>query len=91
MILTDHEAPNVTCPASQTVHTIPSQAFATVFYTDPQVSDNSGENVCAWCDIESGSQFWIGETDVICKAMDLSGNQAICSFTVKVEGNEPLL
>ena len=83
----DHEAPLFACPANQTVNTEPNQAHATVVWTDPQVTDNSNETTTISCDIESGSSFGIGETEVICQAVDLAGNQATCTFTVKIEGN----
>ena len=82
---TDHEAPVITCPSNQTV-TCPSQENVTVVYTAPQVTDNSGENPSITCDVESGSTFKVGETTVICQAVDGVGNQAACSFTVIVVG-----
>ena len=33
----------ITCPVNQTFNTQPSKAYATVVWTDPQVTDNSGE------------------------------------------------
>ena len=83
----DQEAPVVTCPTNSTVNTDPSKAYATVVYTDPQVNDNSGQIPTITCDVESGSHFGIGETEVICQAVDSTGNQATCTFTVTVEGN----
>ena len=86
MIFTDHEAPVIACPTNRTVNTEPSQAHAAVTWTDPQVTDNSGETFTLTCDVESGSQFEIGETEVICQAVDPTGNQAACMFTVKIQG-----
>ena len=77
----------ITCPVNQTVNTQPSQAYASVVWTDPQVTDNSGQIPTITCDAESGSQFGIGENKVICQAVDPTGNQATCTFTVKIEGN----
>ena len=76
----------IACPTNQTVNTDPSQAYATVVWTDPQVTDNSGQISTIICDIKSGSQFRIGETEVICQAVDSTGNQENCTFTVKVKG-----
>ena len=75
----------ITCPANQTV-TRPCQENITVVYTAPQVTDNSGESPSIACDFESGSNFEIGETTVICQAVDAGGNLGFCSFTVIVIG-----
>ena len=83
----DPEAPVVSCPANQTVNTEPSQAYARVSWTDPQVTDNSGQISTITCDAESESQFGIGETEVTCQVVDPTGNQATCTFTVNVKGN----
>ena len=87
MTCTDNEPPVVDCPINQALSTDPSQAHAAVIWTDPQVTDNSDETPTISCNIESGSHFGIGETEVICQAVDLAGNQATCTFTVKIEGN----
>ena len=77
----------ITCPVNQTVNTQPSQAYATVVWIDPQATDNSGQNLTITCDADSGNDFKIGETEVTCDAVDPTGNQATCTFTVKIEGN----
>ena len=56
-------------------------------WNKPQVTDNSGQIPTITCDADSGSQFRIGEKEVTCQAVDPTGNQATCSFTVKIEGN----
>ena len=71
----------IICPDNQ------SQANAIVVWTDPEVADNSGQIHTITCDAESGNQFGIGETEVTCQAVDPTGNQATCMFTVKIEGN----
>ena len=81
----------VICPADQTVHTDLGQAYATLFYTDPLVTDNADEPPVITCDVESGSQIGIGESEVICQAVDLTGNRGSCSFTVLVTGRYRLL
>ena len=52
---------------------------------DPFASDNSG-NVSVTCYIRSEAEFTIGQTPVICKAVDGSGNKAHCSVKVIVIG-----
>ena len=86
----DQEAPLISCPTNRTVNTDPSQAYATVVYTDPQVNETSGQIPTITCDVESGSHFRIGKTNVTCQAVDIFGNQETCTFTVTVEGNDNL-
>ena len=90
ILFTDKEAPVIECPANQTVKTEPNQAHASVFWTAPQVTDNSQQIaiITVTCGNESGSQFEIGKTEISCQAVDAAGNQATCTFAVKVEGNE---
>ena len=57
-------------------------------WTDPQVTDNSGLNPKVICSVDSGSQFGIGLTEVVCKALDATGNQATCAFTVEIKGEK---
>ena len=87
MTFADLEAPMIVCPVNQTVNTEPGQAYSTVVWTDPQVTDNSKQIPTITCDADSGSDFKIGENEVTCQAVDPTGNQATCSFTVKIEGN----
>ena len=59
---------------------------AMVVWTDPVSDDNSELSTTVTCNEENGSHFEIGETEVICKAVDEAGNLATCSFTVDVIG-----
>ena len=83
---TDNEVPTVTCPTNQTTETDLNQSTAVVVWTTPVVIDNSKLIPKVTCDKENGSHFEIGETEVICQALDLAGNQAMCSFIVDVAG-----
>ena len=60
---------------------------AMVVWTDLISIDNSELTPTVTCDAESGSHFDIGETEVMCQAVDQAGNLATCSFTVDVKGN----
>ena len=82
----DHEAPVITCPVNQSVHSEFDQSYGTVTWTGATANDNSGQQTTVTCSEESGGHFNIGQTEVICKVWDLSGNQAMCSFTVNVTG-----
>ena len=85
--LIDNEDPVIhSCPANQTINTVPSQSTAIAVWTDLQATDNSGIKTTITCDLESGNQVHIGQTEVVCEARDPSGNQAICTFVIEVIG-----
>ena len=74
------------CPNNQSRETILGQSGAAATWAFPEASDNSGNPPTITCSVESGSQFGIGENDVVCDALDASGNQTTCKFYVKIEG-----
>ena len=59
-----------------------------VTWSDLQATDNSGQSPTVTCSTGSGSYFEIGITEVTCQAVDPYGNQAMCLFIVKIEGDE---
>ena len=81
----DSESPKVICHEDLSVQTDEGKPTAMVIWNDPFVSDNSG-NVSVTCNPQSGAEFTIGHTTVICKAVDGSKNEAACSFQVNVTG-----
>ena len=83
---TDNEVPTVICPTNQTTETDLNRFTAVVVWTTPVAIDNSKLIPEVTCDKENGSQFAIGETEVMCQARDRAGNQATCSFIVDVAG-----
>ena len=87
LLFSDGEAPIIACPDNQTNLTVFGQSTAAVVWTEPEASDNSGQRPYISCSRVSGSQFEIGQTQVICKANDGFGNWANCTFTVEVKGN----
>ena len=82
----DKEAPILICPTNQTFETDSGQPTAVVVWTDVKATDNSGENLIVTCNSDSGSQFEIGLTEIVCEAWDLNRNHAMCTFTVYVKG-----
>ena len=84
----DCEAPTCICPANQTLQTPLNQSTALAVWDGPECSDNSGSSLTLTCSIESGKQFRIGKTGVVCDAIDYSGNNATCAFTIDVTGKE---
>ncbi|XP_072017472.1 hyalin-like [Amphiura filiformis] len=89
----DEEPPMMTiCPADYDIVTDPSQSTATFLYHIPTATDNSGETITVVCVPSSGSEFAIGETNVLCEARDSSGNSVTCDFQVDVKDvEEPMI
>ena len=73
-------------PSTQNANTDDSLPTATVLWTPPTASDNSGEAVTLTSDYSPGDAFLIGATTVTFTATDTSGNIATSSFTVVVTG-----
>ena len=85
--LTDAEVPVISSiPSNQTVNTDASSPNATVSWTPPTASDNSGEAVTLTSDYGSGDIFPIGTTTVTLTAIDSYGNTATSTFSVVVTG-----
>ena len=83
---TDNEAPAVNCPSNQTIITDLNTSTAVVVWSAPGANDNSELTPTVTCNAENGTQFQIGETEVLCQALDQAGNRATCSFIVDVVG-----
>ena len=82
----DSEAPTVICIDAQSVKTDKEKPTAMVIWEDPTASDNSEKVAHVFCQPQSGTNFTIGQTTVMCEAVDWSGNRAECSFQVNVTG-----
>ena len=74
------------CPSNITRETIPRQSTAVAQWETPEAFDNSGSVASLSCNSESGATFQMGDTTVMCVAIDRSGNKANCSFYVEVIG-----
>ncbi|XP_041480192.1 uncharacterized protein LOC121427594 isoform X25 [Lytechinus variegatus] len=83
----DNERPIISgCPSSVTLNADNDKSTATVMWTEPTASDNSGfQNLTS--DYSSGSSFPGGTTNVTYISTDNAGNTQICSFDVTVIGN----
>ena len=84
----DTEDPVISdCPGDIMVSNDPGNCSASVTWTAPTATDNSGS-----ADLESnfepGAVFPVGTTRVTYTATDAAGNQATCSFDVTVVDNE---
>jgi gliding motility-associated-like protein len=86
--VTDQELPEfLTCPGNITFNTLPGECGRTIQWTVPEVEDNCQYTLST--NIEPGTYFSTGSTQVIYTATDASGNQSNCSFTVTVTDVEP--
>jgi|GEM_PF-4301428 len=79
----DVEPPQITCPSNMTV-TAYAPTGVVVWYRDPVATDNC-EVTNVSCRPPSGSVFPVGETTVVCTALDSSGNASNCTFTAAVQ------
>ena len=82
----DTTPPTIICPGDVSVKPEPGNC-STVVNFEVTVSDNCPGATVA-CDPPSGSHFPGGTTAVVCRAMDLAGNESSCSFNVTVEDLE---
>ena len=73
------------CPAHLYKETKPDKPTVFVVWKDPVAVDNSGFDPVVTCHPPQGS-FSIGNTVVICEAVDQSNNTVKCSFNVTVKG-----
>ena len=87
LFFTDTEVPVISStPSIQNLNTDAGSPNATVSWTPPTASDNSGEAVTLTSDYSPGDTFPIGTTTVTYTATDCYGNAATSSFDVVVTG-----
>jgi hypothetical protein len=80
--VSDTSSPEITCP--DTIFLVCADSSGAVAVFDIQAYDNCDPNPNVNCVPSSGSVFPIGETQVLCQAIDSSGNESSCSFAVIV-------
>uniref|UniRef100_A0ACB8ES66 Uncharacterized protein n=1 Tax=Sphaerodactylus townsendi TaxID=933632 RepID=A0ACB8ES66_9SAUR len=87
----DVEVPKISCPGDIETVTLEHQNSANISWEVPYASDNSGEEVSVQVTpaFTPPYLFPIGEVDITYTAADKSGNQASCTFRVKVIDLEP--
>nr|XP_054749141.1 hyalin-like [Lytechinus pictus] len=82
----DEENPVLSnCPSDITVYVSNSSESAIVTWTEPSVTDNSGESIVPSSNAASGASFGQGSTIVLYSATDSSQNLDTCSFVVIVQ------
>ncbi|XP_070546442.1 sushi, von Willebrand factor type A, EGF and pentraxin domain-containing protein 1-like [Ptychodera flava] len=84
-LIRDIDKPDIHCPADILTTAFIDNPTVSVTWPLPYATDNS-ESVQVQGSHDPGSDFFIGSTVVTYEATDPSGNMAVCSFTVVVEG-----
>ena len=91
VIVSDTEAPSLTCPAPINVNTAPGQCGATVSYSAPTFTDNcaptSGTAV-RFSGPPSGSLLQAGVSNVVFQATDAASKTSRCTLTITVTDNQ---
>ena len=86
----DTQDPQISCPQDITSPTDANKAFATVSWSVPSPTDNSGKlpglTVLPEDITSSPHQFGVGKTLITYTATDPAGMQASCTFSVYVLG-----
>ncbi|KAJ6669489.1 hypothetical protein lerEdw1_000037 [Lerista edwardsae] len=87
----DIEAPKIICPSDIETATLEHQNSANISWQIPDVDDNSGDEVSIQVTpaFIPPYLFSIGEVSITYTAADKSGNQASCTFNIKVIDIEP--
>uniref|UniRef100_A0A480LQ43 Sushi, von Willebrand factor type A, EGF and pentraxin domain-containing protein 1 n=1 Tax=Sus scrofa TaxID=9823 RepID=A0A480LQ43_PIG len=87
----DVEAPQISCPADIEAETQEQQDSANITWQIPTAKDNSGEKVSihVYPAFTPPYLFPIGDVAITYTAVDLSSNQASCTFHIKVIDVEP--
>jgi len=79
----DNEPPNIQCPNDVEVTAIQGKCFGRPEWPDIEATDNC-VTATVMCNYQSGDEFPIGTTTVVCRAIDAFGNEAGCEFDVTV-------
>ena len=88
VVVTDNEAPKITCPANISVNTDPGVCGAKVQFSAATATDNCSATVTQTTSYTSGQTFPVGTTTISYSAKDPSNNTVSCSFNVVVKDNE---
>jgi hypothetical protein len=80
----DVQAPVINCQANISKPTDTNQCSAVVNYATPTATDNCSGVGAVTCTPASGSTFSKGVSTVSCTAVDATGNNGSCTFTVTI-------
>jgi HYR domain len=88
----DTEAPTLICPAVVNINTTPNLCSGVATYTNPTFTDNCAPTTGTSTRISgliSGSNFPVGNSNVVFQATDAAGNTRRCTMVVTVMDNQP--
>ena len=88
----DTEAPTMTCPAAMSLSTATNTCSAVATYTNPSFTDNCTPTTGTSIRISglvSGSNFPLGNSNIVFQATDAAGNTRRCTMVVTVTDNQP--
>ena len=84
VVVTDNQAPSVTCPANIITNNDPGQCGAVVNFTATATDNCTAVPVTITYSKNPGTLFAIGTTQVTVTATDAANNQSTCTFNVTV-------
>ncbi|XP_018333054.1 sushi, von Willebrand factor type A, EGF and pentraxin domain-containing protein 1-like [Agrilus planipennis] len=94
-ICKDKTPPTIICPDDIHGYAVEGARFGLVSWKEPIAKDNSGMDVKVWLHpairYTKNVKFRIGVTHLTYYAEDLFKNEANCTFSVKIEDNQPPL
>ena len=88
VVVTDNQAPEISCPADIEVTAQPGEDFAVVDFPDATATDNCSVTIVQTSGLSSGSEFEIGTHIIEFTATDPSGKTDVCSFKITVKEPE---
>jgi hypothetical protein len=89
VVVTDAEAPAITCPSTVTVNATTGLCTGTATYTVPVGTDNcTGSATVQTVGLVSGASYPVGTTTNIFRVTDAAGNSTTCAFDVVVVDNQ---
>jgi hypothetical protein len=88
VVVTDNEAPQISCPGNISINTDSGMCSAVVSYVVPAGTDNCVSTTTQIAGLGSGSAFPVGTTTETYQVTDASGNTVQCSFDITVSDNE---
>jgi len=89
VVVSDDDAPTITCPATVNVGTAAPNCSATATYS-VTATDNCGGSpiITRLSGLASGSIYPLGSTNHVFRAVDAAGNSSTCSFDVVVSDDD---
>jgi|GEM_PF-1142410 len=88
VVVSDDDAPSITCPANITVGTAAPACSAVATYSVTATDNCSAATVTMVSGLASGSTYPLGTTSHVYRAADATGNSSTCGFNVIVSDDD---